>query len=39
MVWAYTQVQGSKKIDFQFSVLEGTGDVCFDDIVVEASKN
>ena len=39
VVWAYTQVQGSKKIDFQFSVLEGTGDVCFDDIVVEASKN
>jgi len=39
VTWDYTQVQGSKKIDFQFSVLEGTGDVCFDDIVVEAPKN
>ena len=39
VVWAYTQVQGSKKINFQFSVLEGTGDVCFDDIVMEAAKN
>ena len=34
----YSQVQGSNKIDFKFIVLEGEGDVHFDDITVEAMK-
>jgi hypothetical protein len=33
--WEYDQVSGSRKIDFQFSLLQGKGDVFFDDFVVE----
>lgn len=35
--WSYTQVQRSRRIDFNFKVLEGEGDVCFDDISAEKS--
>lgn len=38
MSWDYTQVDGSNKIDFIFTVLEGTGDIYLDDITVEATK-
>lgn len=38
MTWDFSQVDGSNKIDFVFMVLEGTGDVFFDDITVEAPK-
>ncbi len=30
--WHYNQVFGSSEIDFIFAVLEGKGDICFDDI-------
>lgn len=38
MTLNFTQVQGSKKINFSFIVLQGEGEVCFDDITVEADK-
>ena len=38
ITWEFTRVQGSHKIDFTITVLEGTGDVYFDDITVEALK-
>jgi len=33
--WKFTQVGNSNKIDFSFFILEGEGDVSFDDITVE----
>lgn len=36
--WAFNQVVGSKKIDFTFRLLQGMGDVYFDDISAEAAK-
>jgi hypothetical protein len=35
--WSFNQVQGSRNMDFHFIVLEGEGDVCFDDISAEKS--
>jgi hypothetical protein len=36
MSWSFTQVGGSKKIDFSFIVIQGEGEVAFDDVTVEA---
>lgn len=38
MTWEFDQVDGSNKIEFVFMALEGTGDIYFDDITVEAPK-
>lgn len=38
MTWDYSQVDGSNKIEFIFMALEGTGDIYFDDVTVEAPK-
>ncbi|MES2922975.1 MAG: hypothetical protein V4819_15575 [Verrucomicrobiota bacterium] len=38
MTWDFNQVDGSNKIDFSFTALEGTGDIYFDDIIIEPTK-
>ncbi|NQX00025.1 hypothetical protein HQ447_05140 [bacterium] len=38
MTWVFTQVGGGKKVDFSFILLQGEGDVLFDDVSAEASK-
>ena len=38
MEWTYTQVKGSNSIDFEISVLEGEGEIFFDDVTVESAK-
>jgi hypothetical protein len=38
MTWEYTQVNGSRIVDFQFSLLQGNGQVCFDDFQVEPNR-
>ncbi len=38
MSWTFTQVAGSKKIDFSVIVVQGEGEVAFDDVTAEAGK-
>ncbi len=37
MSWNFTQVAGSKKIDFSVILIQGEGEVAFDDVTAEAS--
>ena len=37
MFWDFKQVAGSRKVDFSFMVLQGEGEVQFDNISAEAS--
>jgi hypothetical protein len=36
--WKFTQIQGSRKMDFVFALLEGAGTVVFDDFTAEPPK-
>jgi hypothetical protein len=38
MSWDFTQVGGSREIDFSFILVQGEGEVEFDDVTAEASK-
>ncbi len=38
MSWTFTQVGGSKKIDFSVILIQGEGEVAFDDVTAEAQK-
>jgi hypothetical protein len=38
MTWDFKQVAGSRKVDFSFIVLQGEGEVQFDNITAEALK-
>lgn len=38
MSWNFTQVAGSKKIDFSVILVQGEGEVAFDDVTAEAAK-
>ena len=38
MTWVFSQVTGSRKTNFSFILLQGVGDVHFDDFSAEASK-
>lgn len=38
MSWVYTQVGGSKEIDFSFILVQGEGEVAFDNVSAEATK-
>jgi hypothetical protein len=38
MSWNFTQVGGSKKIDFSIILIQGEGEVAFDDVTAEAAK-
>jgi hypothetical protein len=37
MSWTFTQVAGSRKIDFSVILIQGEGEVAFDDVTAEAS--
>lgn len=37
MSWTFTQVAGSKKIDFSVILIQGEGEVAFDDVSAEAA--
>ncbi|MGL4401842.1 MAG: hypothetical protein ACRCXD_18425 [Luteolibacter sp.] len=37
MSWNFTQVAGSKKVDFSVILIQGEGDVAFDDVSAEAA--
>ena len=36
--WSYTQVNGSNSIEFEIVVLEGEGEIFFDDVTVESAR-
>ncbi len=36
--WKFTQVNGANSVEFMFIVLEGEGDVFFDDVTVESAR-
>lgn len=38
MTWEFTQVQGSRKIDFVIAVLQGDGEIFFDDFCAQANE-
>lgn len=36
--WNFSQINGTKKVDFSFIVLDGEGEVFFDDVTAEGAK-